>query len=48
MTEQKFVNTPEWQKSCYEEVFLSHKWGSSKNSGKTPKTGGYWKKVKGK
>lgn len=37
-----FINTTEWQKKCYEEVFFSHKWGNSNNSGKTPKTGGYW------
>ncbi len=41
---EKFVNTKEWQQMCFEEVFLTHKWGNSADSGKTPKTGGYWLK----
>lgn len=31
------------RQGAVENVFYSHRWGDSSRSGKTPKTGGYWK-----
>lgn len=36
------------REGAFKFVFLTHRWGDSMSSGKTPKTGGYANKLKNK